>query len=786
MSEISEYVSSYQEAVKARSNGKFDSAIKVLQTGAKSNQLDYRGCELLGRLYLQKKEYLNALCSFENALEFHPKSAKCYEGIGQSYALLNESCKSEKYYREAIELNQNFIAAYLGLCEVLLQHECYLEAEDVLKAGLDRNSNNVDHPHFERLVTLLGYVYYVRGDVECYANLRREWLKRFPANSEDCEKLARYYVTLYSSDLIALISNLEYLVKYSVNAPFSTYDQLSQAYRKNNQVGLARQCLRHAPATKKDKQYKKIWEELSCADVNTHEVESLARTIGNSSARAAEEYFTKVSDYLVVDIRSKENLEKNIHELNVLGISIEYLRKNIESVDSDFQCESKTQIEKHPAAKRAARTSKYQTDVLKSDGGVCVICPITGETRVSNLSFPSGPDSVFYRYTSNEEVFYLVTGRPSLAFPKLCFFFPSRDLILVLHAMPLRAERGFSVFKSDFVSNAIAVSNYINCDRPKEKTLLITYNQFAHHLWNELSGLQKLVDLKLQSHVDSVLVAYQPLGEIKSFFPELETSVFRYSDKNMILSNVLKNNLFTFRVGGVEISNELVERVKQSAISRCDKKVIDETKRVRKHHDTLVLISIRCDKRTLSNQLSVLTEVICKLAVDFPGVGVILDGFCLPGESTAVLTGPVQNTLVKEKELAESIIRDCLKIHPDLRIYNTIGCMLYESIAWTDVVDSYLCHHGTIQHKIGWFGNVPGVVHTNEKTLEKRVSDFPAIWAREDCVVPNYVTKQHINSSESVVSLFDGRNNLDNYSISSTVLYSELKNSVLECKKRNS
>ena len=166
----------------------------------------------------------------------------------------------------------------------------------------------------------------------------------------------------------------------------------------------------------------------------------------------------------------------------------------------------------------------------------------------------------------------------------------------------------------------------------------------------------------------------------------------------MILSNVLKNNLFAFRVGGVEISNELVERVKQSAISRCDKKVIDETKRVRKRHDTLVLISIRCDKRTLSNQLSVLTDVICMLAVDFPEVGVILDGFCLPGESTAVLTGPVQNTLVKEKELAESIIRDCLKIHPDLRIYNTIGCMLYESIAWTDVVDSYLCHHGTIQH----------------------------------------------------------------------------------------
>jgi hypothetical protein len=44
-------------------------------------------------------------------------------------------------------------------------------------------------------------------------------------------------------------------------------------------------------------------------------------------------------------------------------------------------------------------------------------------------------------------------------------------------------------------------------------------------------------------------------------------------------------------------------------------------------------------------------------------------------------------------------------------IASTAGMGLLDSIAIAQSATAYLCHSGTVQHKIGWTANVPGIVH---------------------------------------------------------------------------
>jgi hypothetical protein len=59
----------------------------------------------------------------------------------------------------------------------------------------------------------------------------------------------------------------------------------------------------------------------------------------------------------------------------------------------------------------------------------------------------------------------------------------------------------------------------------------------------------------------------------------------------------------------------------------------------------------------------------------------------------------------------------------------------------------YFCHHGTVQHKIGWFTPVPGVVHCNRAML----AATPAVWVAaqsEIAVPPLYLSPDIIGDAD--------------------------------------
>ena len=156
----------------------------------------------------------------------------------------------------------------------------------------------------------------------------------------------------------------------------------------------------------------------------------------------------------------------------------------------------------------------------------------------------------------------------------------------------------------------------------------------------------------------------------------------------------------------------------------------------------------------------------------------VIDGFSLP---YGFVNNPsVEETIKKEKETVSEIQSF---LSPEIKVYDTTGCMLWESIVWAHAIDLYIAHHGTIQHKVGWTANKPGIVHTNRQLLETKVSilNHPTSWARENSILPIYIPNNYITDvTENIKkNLNEKRSDLNNYDCDWRVIYEETLNLAL-------
>lgn len=191
----------------------------------------------------------------------------------------------------------------------------------------------------------------------------------------------------------------------------------------------------------------------------------------------------------------------------------------------------------------------------------------------------------------------------------------------------------------------------------------------------------------------------------------------------------------------------------------------------------MLWLSIREDYRTWINQVDGLSKIIISLAKLYPRLGVVFDGFSIPADffSNPHLApeGFASEQVTGQNEIVNQIIDNLSGLK--IGIFNTIGCSIWETNLWVHAIDIYLAHHGTIQHKVGWLANKPGIVHSNRKVLRESqdyVSDV-----RELGLPPIYINhlyaKNIILDDENIKS--DPRNNLDNYDINWKILLREMQ-----------
>ena len=90
----------------------FRSEIETIDRWQRATRIHYT---LGGSLLFKKGLYREAIPEFAKAIELEPDFAPAYNGLGMSYAVLNDFERAEKNFRRVIELSPGIDQGYLNL-----------------------------------------------------------------------------------------------------------------------------------------------------------------------------------------------------------------------------------------------------------------------------------------------------------------------------------------------------------------------------------------------------------------------------------------------------------------------------------------------------------------------------------------------------------------------------------------------------------------------------------------------------------------------------------------------
>lgn len=695
---------------------------------------------------------LEVIQEYKQRLDTNPNCISSLSLLAEAYEKAHQLDKAMHYYRKVVDLQPEESVALANLARVRLKLE-------------DIEGSLVNYVKALALSQPTEIVYQGFGDA---LEKNGQILKAIAAYKQAI-RLNRHKFGLYQS--------LIYLYFKSIPYKVSRFFCKIKSVKKNLDKSA---CLQ-------------LWEKLNQIELNSTLERACSYSKNDLDVNLLERYFIETDRTKIINLASLTEQDKEV--IKNSGLSIENLQSNTTGLITKWgivpeplsaeELSIKLNIPQQVAANR--QRNRFQLSAIE-EGCIYAICPSTGTILSSNRSLilpKKDLDCIFYRFVGTE-VFYLVTGFCWLGFPKLYLYFPKSELVILLcndsnisvDRLNNLVHKSINQFKSYAVINFKKIYSYLLKTEDISTVSLIGIQHFAHHLWNELSGIYKIYENHLLSMLDRLIVAAEPLGLIDDIFPEIPSlKIQRIKDLNQVLLT-LDGNYFVVRVGDNYIREDLANRIYKASYRYCHPTFLAEVKETKQKHFPLLWISIRLDTRTWISQVEGIANIIKAISDNFPDLGVVLDGF-------SMAKGPLswgEETIQKETKT----VRQIRAILPsEIKIYDAVGCTIYESFLWAHAIDLYLVHHGSIQHKVGWIANKPGVVHTNKKVLEKPISQRAGSWERENCLVPVWISDSYITNLDDCIenSQDELRNDLENYDCNWRAVYNEILKLALSIKK---
>lgn len=386
-----------------------------------------------------------------------------------------------------------------------------------------------------------------------------------------------------------------------------------------------------------------------------------------------------------------------------------------------------------------------------------------------SFDIPSVTDDGVYRSTvsvllNDKTVFYGFDRNPNLllaalfladGYPICGIVIPSRRIMINLGdpIWGLRIEHLHALQRvcSDY---QITPSTSL----PGTPPIVITGDpNFAHHAWNQLSALQTVATLPAAPSKLRILTTHEPLGTLGNLFPEARGWSVEYCADTYLEQQNGPGRIFVIP-GGFHVPLALRKRLLSLASTSLGAAAQAIAAQISRAHGPVFWFSIRTRNRTPTNQLEALTSLSRAVLDRFPRACIILDGHSLAGDSE---TNPSYNKaanqeiIAADREVASAIISQLVqsgKIGSEQAVIPMVGFTILESIAVAQYANVYFCHHGTVQHKIGWFTNAVGIVHCNTRTLRIH----PAKWVAaqvEGSIEPIYIDEALVEDEAATPGL---------------------------------
>lgn len=509
----------------------------------------------------------------------------------------------------------------------------------------------------------------------------------------------------------------------------------------------------------------KVWKVSQGISDDTLDLEN----IDLDSNKQIEAYFNKNTKLEIVKL-----FESNYQTFeDQYGIKKQDLEKNI---DFTFEFDSKRR-----AKSRIKKAVRFQNKAIKR-GRIRLFCPFTKRVLKRSTSFysPSGNVPIFYKFNSTK-TFYLLTG--DVWQEKIGIYVPDEERIYLFSPAAGNFKRNIAKLKTFEVKAHLLEKKSKKRKVKKRKCIVIKNTHFAHHIWNELSALQRIVKNNLHERIDKVFVLNQSVIDIEKAFPELASKIKVINKRKEVFDIVLKKRgFYTFPIGDCVIQKPLVYRIIKAARITVGDEKLNQIEQFSEKCSFVVWISYRADARTLVDINDWLFNLIMELKNQYgEQIGFIFDGYSLPNNFARLNK--------KKSVIKKSIGAELKQIDPllekldneNIQYENLIGKDINEVISWTSAANFYIAHHGSLQHKIAWFANIPGIIHCNSEIYNDEPEDRPGNWERENQPKPIYLQKEDIKDSDEPV-LYKGNwtesSNYKNYNIDISKIITLFNNSV--------
>jgi hypothetical protein len=385
-------------------------------------------------------------------------------------------------------------------------------------------------------------------------------------------------------------------------------------------------------------------------------------------------------------------------------------------------------------------------------GCIEIKCPFSGNLIQSNESIYLGlGKTVFYRFESRGEVFFLISGLNESE--KFSVYFPRRNAVcLRTKILEVYIPKSSANFFLMFVQLWCLIRPYLLNNNTKEIVLLSTGSKFlGHSLWNNLSALERMEKNSILSKVSDIYICENNegfFGSIECLFSTVKSKI-RFFNKQTRL-NYYKDNKLLFIAGSKFIPRSITDKIINYSLSPSLRKSFSQDMQgfLKERFCIVILFTLRFHNRSWLDQEKGICEIIIRLSQRFSGrIALIIDGHNT-NHNGNYLYSMAGNDLEKEKDVQVGEIeyttaeRIRNTISSDrITVINTIGCSVIESINWSLLCDFFVAPWGAGLTKYKWITNSPGLVYSSHKVLTEKpdlhIYDDPQY--REDAYPCEYV-----------------------------------------------
>jgi len=137
-------IESLNKGIALHKAGKLEEAKKIYEEILKKDPNNFDTINLLGVIFLQFKEYDNAITLITKAIDINPVRPALYNNLGATYKELGDYNNAIKNFKKAIELNPNYAGAYNNLGIIFKKNYQYKESYYYYEKSIILNPNHAE------------------------------------------------------------------------------------------------------------------------------------------------------------------------------------------------------------------------------------------------------------------------------------------------------------------------------------------------------------------------------------------------------------------------------------------------------------------------------------------------------------------------------------------------------------------------------------------------------------------------------------------------------------------